>query len=273
MVYKWIVDGVKAKIVYIDEKWLKIRGKWCYWFVVLDAETGLPILASLLASRSKWACRWIGVKLKHIGKIPGVIITDGLLSYHYIMEGVKHFLCHFHHQQGVTRWLREKFHDKEEIAKRKPEMKKVFQTNDKRTVRRRLQKLKESAGELDIKGWVQQTEDNLPKLLPSVGSVLIPRTINAIERFFRAFNRFYKVRYGFFSVVSAQRELILFLLMYLFTVQPESGKVPVESIMPDANRMPLFKLINDPLGTVMGIENVKKNVKMADFPLQECIAA
>ena len=168
VVYKWIVDGVKAKIVYIDEKWLKIRGKWCYWFVVLDAETGLPILASLLASRSKWACRWIGVKLKHIGKIPGVIITDGLLSYHYIMEGVKHFLCHFHHQQGVTRWLREKFHDKEEIAKRKPEMKKVFQTNDKRTVRRRLQKLKESAGELDIKGWVQQTEDNLPKLLPSV---------------------------------------------------------------------------------------------------------
>jgi len=88
-------------------------------------------------------------------------------------------------------------------------------------------------------------------------------------------------RYGFFSVVSAQGELILFLLMYLFTVQPESGKAPIESIMPDANRMPLFKLINDPLGTVMGIENVKKNVKhvlersegMADFPLQQCIAA
>ena len=82
LVYKWIVDNVKAKAVYVDEKWLKIKGKWYYWFVVLDVATELPVLAALLPSRSKWACRWIGVKLKNIGKIPGVIITDGLLSYH-----------------------------------------------------------------------------------------------------------------------------------------------------------------------------------------------
>jgi len=37
--------------------------------------------------------------------------------------------------------------------------------------------------------------------------------------------------------------------------------------------MPLYKLINDPLGTVMGVESVKKNVKMADFALNQCIAA
>jgi transposase-like protein len=274
MVYEWIVEKVKAKAVYVDEKWLKIRGKWHYWFVVLDVATQLPVLALLLPSRSKHACRWIGVKLKCIGKIPRAIITDGLLSYHYIidiMEGAKHILCHFHHQQGVTRWLREKFSDKEQIALRKSKMKKVLQTNDKRTVRRRLQKLKES--ELDISQWVEQTESNLPKLLPSVGSAVIPRTINAIERFFRAFSRFYKLRYGFFSVISAKRELILFLLMYLFIQQPESGKAPIESIMPDARRMPLYKMINDPLGTVMGVENVKKNVKMADFLLQQRIAA
>jgi hypothetical protein len=39
----------------------------------------------------------------------------------------------------------------------------------------------------------------------SVGIVRIPTTTNAIERFFRAFNRFYKVRCGFFSVLSASR--------------------------------------------------------------------
>jgi len=66
IVYRWIVDSVKARVVYIDEKWLKIRGKWYYWFVVLDAETGLPILASLLASRSKWACRWMGKLMQPI---------------------------------------------------------------------------------------------------------------------------------------------------------------------------------------------------------------
>ncbi len=51
IVYKWILDNVRARTVYIDEKWLKIRGRWRYWFVVLDTETGLPVLAALLQVR------------------------------------------------------------------------------------------------------------------------------------------------------------------------------------------------------------------------------
>jgi len=276
LVYKCILDRVKAKVVYIDEKWLKVRGKWHYWFVVLDAETELPILASLLGTTNKWSCRWIGVKLKQIGKIPGVIITDGLPGYNslcFLLNGVKHILCHFHHQQGVTRWLKKRYKEDKDIDERKPKMKKVFQTQDKRTVKRRLGKLKESSESLGIQEWVEQTESNLPKLLPSVGSERIPTTTNAIERFFRAFNRFYKVRCGFFSVLSAKRELIFFLLMYLFIRQPESGKAPIEAIMPEVVRMPLYRLINDPLGTVLGVENVKRNVKMADFKPYECLAA
>jgi len=274
IVYKWILDNVKARAVYIDEKWLKIRGKWLYWFVVLDTQTGLPVLAALLPSTGKWACRWIGVMLKRIGKIPRVIITDGLSGYSHVMEGMgrkaKHILCHFHYQQGVTRWLKRRFADKDEIAVRKKKMKRVLQTNDKRTVKRRLGKLKESSGELGISEWVEQTEEKLPKLLPSVGSTCIPRTTNAIERFFRAFNQFYKKRCGFFSVVSAKRELILFLVMYVFIRQPESGKAPIESIMPDAREMPLYKMINDPLRTVMGVENVNRNCRMADSELLLC---
>jgi len=271
IVYKWILDNVRARSVYIDEKWLKIRGKWLYWYVVLDTETGLPVLASLLPSTGKWACRWIGVMLKHIGKLPRVIITDGLPGYSHVMAeirgGVRHILCHFHYQQGISRWLKKRFDDKGEIAVRKKKMKRVLQTSDKRTVRRRLRKLKESSQELGISEWIQQTEQKLPKLLPSVGSVCIPRTTNAIERFFRAFNQFYKKRCGFFSVVSAKRELLLFLVMYLFIRQPESGKAPIESIMPEAREMPLYKLINDPLKAVMGVENVNRNVKMADSEL------
>jgi hypothetical protein len=212
--------------------------------------------------------------LKRIGKIPRVIITDGLPGYNHIMAvikgKVKHILCHFHHQQGITRWLKKRFEDKDEIAVRKKKMKRVLQTNDKRTARRRLQKLKESSQELGISEWVDQTEEKFSKLLPSVGSACIPSTTNAIERFFRAFNQFYKKRCGFFTVVSAKRELILFLVMYLFIRQPESGKAPIESIMPDAREMPLYELINDPLRTVMGVENVNRNVKMADSGLLHC---
>ena len=274
IVYKWILDNVKAKAVYMDEKWLKIRGRWHYWFVVLDTQTGLPVLAALLPSTGKWACRWIGIMLKHIGKIPRVIITDGLPGYNHVMAvikgRIKHILCHFHYQQGITRWLKKRYSDKDEIAVRKKKMKRVLQTNDKRTVRRRLQKLKESSQELGICEWVDQTEQKLPKLLPSVGSAYIPRTTNAIERFFRAFNQFYKKRCGFFSVVSAKRELILFLLMYLFIRQPENGKAPIEAIMPEASRMPLYQLINDPLRTVMGVEDVNRNAEMADSELLLC---
>ncbi len=42
---------------------------------------------------------------------------------------------------------------------------------------------------------------------------------------------------------------------------------PYESIMPDAKEMPLYKMINDPLKAVMGVENVNRNVKMADSQL------
>jgi len=80
-VYCWINQHVKAKVVYIDEKWLKIKGKWHYWFVVLDKDTGLPVIASLLASKTKWSLRWIGLKLKQLKKLPRVLITDGMLGY------------------------------------------------------------------------------------------------------------------------------------------------------------------------------------------------
>jgi transposase-like protein len=76
IVYEWIVDRVKARIVYVDEKWLKIRGKWHYWFVVMDHETELPVLASLQSSKGEQTCKWIGCMLKRISKIPRVIITD-----------------------------------------------------------------------------------------------------------------------------------------------------------------------------------------------------
>ena len=119
-------------------------------------------------------------------------------------------------------------------------MKRVFQTTDKRTVKRRLAKLKAMAFQLDISQWVEKTEAKLSSLLPTVGSRKFPSTTNAIERFFRAFNRFYKPRCGFFSPASAKKELIFFLLMYLFLVQPESGKAPIETIVPQASGMPFY---------------------------------
>jgi transposase-like protein len=265
MIAQWLVERVQAHRVYIDEKWLKIRGHWQYWFVVLDVPTELPVLATLLPSRSQWACRWVGAQLRQLKKIPGVIITDGLPAYAYLLPAAKHVLCRFHHQQGVTHWLKRHFVTDTEIDARKPMMKKVLQTRDKRTVRRRLTRLKARAAELGITPWVTGVEEKLPQLIGSVGSRYVPSTTNAIERFFRAFERFYKTRKGFHSVRSAKRELLLFLVVYMFSQRASTGQAPIEVILPEARRMPLYRLINDPFRALQERGYVKREAEMADL--------
>ncbi len=72
------------------------------------------------------------------------------------------------------------------------------------------------------------------------------RTTNEIERFFRAFQRLYTTRGGFHSLVSAKRELTLFVVVYVFIRQAGSGVAPIEQIVPQAKDMPLYQLMNDP---------------------------
>ena len=272
-VYQWILERVKAKMVYIDEKWIRIRGRWRYWYVVLDVETELPVLATLLSSRTKWACRWLGCLLKQIKKIPGVIITDGLQAYASLLPASQHIFCRFHHQQNVTQWLKKHFTTAADITARKPLMKNLVQTTDKRTVRRRLARLAEKAAELGLVPWITTVREKLPSLICSIGSVRLPATINALERFFRAFNRFYKTRGGFHSVLSAKRELVLFLVVYLFTQRRSDGHAPIEVIVPEARRMPLYRLINDPLRALQELRTVKQKPNMADFLLSQEAAA
>jgi transposase-like protein len=261
----WIGKRVQARMVYVDEKWLKIRGRWQYWFVVLDVATELPVLAALLPARGQWACRWVGRQLRQLKKVPQVLITDGLQAYAYLMPGAKHVLCRFHHQQGVTHWLKQHFTTEEEINARKPAMKRVLQTHDKRTVRRRLARLKARAATWGILPWVSSVEAKLPQLIGSVGSVRLPSTTNALERFFRVFQRFYKTRRGFHSALSAKRELLLFLVVYVFTQRTSTGQAPIEVILPEARRMPLYRLINDPFRALHERGTVKRVVDMADL--------
>jgi len=201
------------------------------------------------------------------------VCTDGLAGYGQMLEGVVHLLCHFHHQRGVTRWLKDHIPKGEDVSQRKQAMKQVLQTTDKRTVRRRLEQLSIRASAWGIVGWVEQTRACLGKLLPSVGSRRLPRTTNAMERFFRIFSHFYKVRCGFHSVRSAQLALMLFLLVYVFTQREKDGKAPIEAIMPQAAQMPLYRLLNDPFGRLEGSQDVKEIAPMAEHSVDNLLAA
>ena len=260
-------------MVYVDDKWLKSRGRWQYWFVVLDVPTERPVLAALLPSRGQGACRCIGAQLRQLNKVPKVLITDGLQAYAYLVPGAKHVWWRFHHQQGVTHWLQQHFATEAEINARKPAMKRLFHTHDKRTVRRRLTRLKEQATALGITPWVSAVEAKLPQLICSVGSVRLPSTSNAVARFFGAFQRFYRTRGGFHSVLSAKRERLLFLVVYVFTQHATTGQAPIEVIIPEARRMPLYRLINDPFRALQERASVKPEATMADLLLPKAVTA
>jgi transposase-like protein len=262
MIQTWIGQHVKAARVAIDEKWLKIRKRWHYWFVTLDEATGLPVCMALLPTRTAWACCWVLVTLKRLGKRPRAVITDGLAGYAaslpVVFPTAIHLVCLFHHQQGVTRWLRDHAGSlsTEAVTTLKRKMKRVVQTPDTRTVQRRLTRL-ETEDVPDVDGldtWITRIRGRLSQLVPALRRNSYPRTTNAIERFFRAFQRFYKTRGGFHSIISARRELMLFVVVYVFTIQVSTSIAPLERIVPQAKHMPLYKLLNDPFR--YGVANI-----------------
>jgi transposase-like protein len=254
MVAHWIVTKTQAACLAVDEKWLKIDRTWHYWFVGVDEATGLPVGMALLSTRTTWACAWFLLSLRRLGLRPRAIITDGLEGYvssiRRVFPTARHLLCLFHHQQGVTRWLRTHAAElpKQVVAALKRQMKRVVQTRDPRTARRRLARLATTDGAQDcgLDAWLSQTEQKLDRLEPAVRDNSFPRTTNSIERFFRAFQRFYKTRGGFHSVMSAQRQLMLFVVGYVFTVSSETGQAPIEQILPQATQMPFYQILNAP---------------------------
>jgi transposase-like protein len=268
----WVWSHVKGKRQYLDEKWIKIRKTWHYLFVSVDHDSGLPLFHDLLPTRTTWACRLFVVKLKRLGKIPVMVITDGLKGYvsalATVFPAAKHLLCLFHHQHSVTRCVKTQFGetDQEEANAAQKRMKRVMQTHDARTVKRRLNRLEHLANERGWKivEWIRRTRDNLTHLLPAVRSNSYPSTTNEIERFFRAFTRFYKTRCRFHSVTSAKREIIFFMVVYLFTIQAERGKAPIETILPDANTMPFYRLLNYPFAVELTSQLPPQDVKLVE---------
>lgn len=214
---------------------------------------------SLLPTRTTWACCWVLAGLKRLGKRPRAVMTDGLAGYAASVPAVFptaiHLMCLFHHQQGVLRWLRDHAGSltEEAVTALKRQMKRVIQTPDPRTVRRRLARLADTteAQQCGLATWITTTTAKLPHLLPALRRNAWPRTTNSIERFFRAFQRFYQTRGGFHSVLSAKRELMLFIVMYVLTIQVGTGKAPIEQIVPEAQDMPCYQLVNDPFGSGM----------------------
>ena len=242
--------------VAVDEKWITIAGLWWYLFVAVDHVSGLPLHVALLPSNATPYCALFLLQLQALGYRPTVIITDGWDAYVTAIARVfphaQHLLCRFHALRAAFQRLRA--HVPSGNARRRwaDNLKGLFRTPSKRTVCRRLDKLQAEAHDSPAQAVVARLLATLPQLLPAVGSTWRPTTSNAAERFLGAFERFSRAKGPFQNLASAQKQVALFLLGYVFeTFSAEAsaerqGRCPLQVAGYEVGAMPLFHLLNRP---------------------------
>ncbi len=234
--------------VAVDEKMIKINGKFWYLFVAVDCVTGYPLHAAIYPSNNGNHCKLFLLELKKLGYSPKVIISDGWDAYIKAIQSVfpqaEHLLCRFHVIRSVFRRLRKARIFGAEIGKAAGNL---FKTRYKRTVKRRIDRL---SGMLQPLGAVRSIlgglEAKLPQVIKAVGSTWRPSTSNAVEGFFSKFERFYRLKGPFVDEASAQKHLRLFLLGHLFTVGAKGQPCPLEKAGGNVVQLPLYHLINRP---------------------------
>ena len=242
--------------VAVDEKWLKIAGVWWYLFVAVDHVSGFPLHVALLPSNATPYCTLFLLQLKALGYHPKVIITDGWDAYVTAIARVfphaQHLLCRFHALRAAFRRLRKQVPNGTARRRWADQLKALFRTPSKRTVRRRLERLQAEAPDSPAQAVVARLLAKVPQLLPAVGSTWRPTTSNAAERFLGAFERFYRAKGPFQNLASAQKHVALFMLGYVFeTFSAEAaaerqGRCPLQMAGYEVGAIPLFHLLNRP---------------------------
>ncbi len=233
--------------VAIDEKWIKIGGVFWYLFAAVDCITGCPLHVALYPSNSGVYCKLFLLEFKMLGYRPTVIITDGWDAYVQAIKDVfshaEHLYCRFHALQSLFRRLHKAYIFSKPVFKL---VCKLFKSTYKRTVERRLNQLKILMEQLDGGHVLSGLLAKWPKLIKTVGSVRLPSTANAVERFFGAFDRLCRVKGPFCDEASAQKHLKLFMLGYMLTIGHIGQPCPLEKAGVDVNRIPLYHLLNRP---------------------------
>jgi transposase-like protein len=234
--------------VAVDEKELKIDGKPWYLFVAVDCVTRFPLHIDIYPSNNGKYCTLFLLELKLKGYRPYVIVTDGWDAYIDAIQTVfphaKHLLCRFHLIRSVFRRMRQiKFFDAE-ISKR---LCKLFQSDDPRTVRRRVAalhaRLLKSGKQWVLEGLLSKLE----QVMPAVGNpTRWPSTSNAAEWFFGAYDRFYRLKGPFQDESSARKLTALFVLGSVFRMGLAGQACPLERTQTDVSMIPFYHLINRP---------------------------
>lgn len=242
-----LVAGVSSGVIGVDEKWIRIGGKWHYLFTAVDLERGLPLHFEIYKSRSGYYCRLFLSRLRQLGFQPRLIVTDGWVGYWAAIKKVfptaQHQLCIFHVMRSIMQWLKQHIRSEDLVAEYGRQAKRIFQTTDKRTAERRYKKLKRRR---KLKALLRRLRRKWSRIVPALGSTWIPTTNNGSERFNRAFERFYRARQAFGSRLSAYAQVRVFWLGFLINEALASGQAPLTQVKPAVRDWALYQLWNKP---------------------------
>ena len=234
--------------VAVDEKEIKIGGVTWYLFVAVDCVTRFPLHIAIYPSNNGDYCLMFLLELKRKGYRPYLIVTDGWDAYIEAIKtafpGAKHLLCRFHLIRSVFRRMKQiKFFDAESCKR----LRKLFHSNDPRTVRRRVANLNAHLMTLGKEWVLEGLLKKLEQVMPAVGNpTRWPSTSNAAEWFFRDYERFYRLKGPFQHEKSAYKLTGLFVLGYMFRMGLDGQACPLERAQTDVSLIPFYHLLNRP---------------------------
>lgn len=197
----------------IDEKWIKIRNKWCYVFTAVGTKVTDLLAVELFYHKDKQAMRTFLYQLKALGFRPESIITDLLMGYETVVKEVfpdcLYLQCVLHAGRDAKRIVRTALSAEEDeewknrLTKR---IRTLFKSKTIKQVKKRyfkIMKLSEQAPD-SVSGVFKMLAKYYPKLCITVLNKDVPKTTNPVERSIGEFEERYQLTKGFTSFYYAQ---------------------------------------------------------------------
>jgi len=96
-----------SSIISVDEKWVKINGKWHYVLTIVDNVTGFPLYFALVSDLKAETWKIFFQRFYRLYGKPKLIISDGSKSLargrKSVFAPVPHQLCKFHKMKNLYR--------------------------------------------------------------------------------------------------------------------------------------------------------------------------
>ena len=255
-------------VIGIDEKFVKVpknnkvkskMSRWMYVYVAVDCYTYDLLHIRIYAHRNEKTARAFLLELLSCGYKPKAVVTDMWQKYNdligQIFPAATHQECIFHALKEVQKKIKEIYgpnytQSSPDAVTLKKQIYHIFSARTGRTAQKRYDEVMALRSQYQE----QQAESEAifvflskhwARLIPAIGSTIIPRTNNTAELVIRRFDQHYQNFCGFDSVGSAQQYLAVFEKIYRFTpfsqdAQPRlRGKSPLEIAGYDISNMPM----------------------------------